>query len=542
MIRAIAKRLLGEEGSVLLFVAIATPVLCAAFAIAVDVGDWFVHQRTLQHQVDAAAFAGSDRWGVCFDSGATVGFSAMQTEANKYAGEGTLNPQVGGTLKGQLQPLAFNSSTFPPTAPTNFASDLDLPANPCIPRPSDKKYIFDVKGTENHVPLILGGFFPSLTGPNVHALARLELQQVLSLNPSMPLAVPDVNPRSVSITLVDTKPNPAIPLATCTSATYTKFPTCAFSRTATDSPAIVAGAGTKTWTFSGINATIPAGDQNFVVVRVGLGSAAQDCPAGSTGGATWVCVDAGDPPVNAVVPTPAFAAGAKTYSIGVELQGNFQVYTPCSGAGTGGGYTCATDPAVKLRFASTAGSHTFSIDCGTLPGGTGGDFYQQLRNGCANPFQVNAADLCPDTVTDPPDCAPVNNAVGDKLGQLRQAMNDRFAGSGCAPNNYPTTSGSGDGRVVILIVTDFSAFFGNGGGTEVPVVTYAAFYVTGWDGAPNSCNNEPYPVDPADPNGKPHGDVWGHFINYVTSATASGTPCAFAVGSLSTPCTPSLVR
>jgi hypothetical protein len=354
------------------------------------------------------------------------------------------------------------------------------------------------------------------------------------------LAVPDVNPRSVSITLVDTKTN--LPLATCSSATYTSFPPCAFARTATDSPAVALGAGTKVWTFSGIKATIPNGDQNSVIVRVGLGSTAQDCPAGSGGGATWLCIDPPDLPVNSVVPTPDFAAGAQTYSIAVTLEGNFQVYAPCTGAGTGANYTCATDPAVKLRFASTSGSHTFAIDCGTLPGGSGGDFYQQLRYGCANPFQVNTADVCPDTVTDPPDCAPVNNAVGDKLGQLRQAMNDRFASSGCAPNNYPTTSVSGDSRVVILIVTDFSAFFGNGGGTTVPVVQYAAFYVTGWDGAPNSCNNEPYPADPTVKNDMPHGDIWGHFINYVTNGTPSETPCAFAVGALSNPCTPSLVR
>jgi hypothetical protein len=343
VIRAIVNRLLGEEGSVIIFVAIATPVLVAAFAIAVDVGDWFVHQRTLQNQVDAAAFAGSDRWGTCFDGGgATAGFTAMQTEANKYAGQGTLNPQLGGAFKGQLQPLAFNSSTFPPTAPTNFSSDPDAPpSNPCIAS-SAGKYIFDVKATENHVPLILGGFFPSLTGPNVHALARLELRQVQSLNPSMPLAVPDVNPRSVSITLVDTKTN--LPLATCSSATYTSFPPCAFARTATDSPAVALGAGTRVWTFSGIKATIPNGDQNSVIVRVGLGSTAQDCPAGSGGGATWLCIDPPDLPVNSVVPTPDFAAGAQTYSIAVTLEGNFQVYAPCTGAGTSANHTRVTDP------------------------------------------------------------------------------------------------------------------------------------------------------------------------------------------------------
>jgi hypothetical protein len=73
------------------------------------------------------------------------------------------------------------------------------------------------------------------------------------------------------------------------------------------------------------------------------------------------------------------------------------------------------------------------------------------------------------------------------------------------------------------------------------VVTYAAFYVTGWDSQGNTCNsvNSPYPADPTVKNDRPHGDIWGHFITYVTSATPSTQPCQ--VGSL-TLCTPSLVR
>jgi hypothetical protein len=245
--------------------------------------------------------------------------------------------------------------------------------------------------------------------------------------------------------------------------------------------------------------------------------------------------------VISAVPTPDFKNGKTTYSIAVKVEGNFAVHAPCTGAGTGASYSCATDPTVKLRFASQTGSHTYAIDCGTLAGGSGGDFYQQIRYGCANQFQVNVADVCPDTVTDPPDCAPVNNAVGDKIGQLRQAMDDRFASGGCPANNYPDTTVNGDPRIVTLIVTDFSSFYGNGGGTTVPVVTYAAFYVTGWDSQGNKCNtvNEAYPADPTVKNDKPHGDIWGHFITYVTSATADTTPCQ--VGALA-PCTPSLVR
>ena len=51
----------------------------------------------------------------------------------------------------------------------------------------------------------------------------------------------------------------------------------------------------------------------------------------------------------------------------------------------------------------------------------------------------------------------------------------------------------------MLVDTDFSAYLGNQGGSgssDVPVVTFATFYITGWDGAPSQCvstKNEPAP-------------------------------------------------
>lgn len=555
MIGRLLDQLRREEGSVLLFVAIATPVLVAAFAIAVDIGDWFVRGRALQNQVDAAAFAGADKWQACFNSSGT-GFTLMKDEANKYSGTGVLNAQIGGTIKGQLQPLAFNSTTFPPTGPTNFSSDTGLPldGSSCTQTP-DNKYVFDVKATENNEPLILGSLFPSLVGPDLHAAARLELRLVQSLNPSMPLAVPDVNPASMSITIIDqTSKTTGTTLAACSTSqvTYGVVTPCSFTRTTSSFPPVTTttGGGSKTWNFNNITFKVPTGEKNNIIVRVGLGATAGACDFGTSGGTGYVCLEgfssdpnfAPDPPILSVVPSQAIANNVNSDTqFTVKLEGNFGINTPCTGT-AGASYTCATDPTVKLRFASQAGSHTYAIDCGTLPGGSGGDFYQQIRYGCANPFQVNDPPaICPDTVTNPPDCAPVNNAVGDKIGQLRQAMDDRFAANGCPANNYPNTAVDGDPRIVILIVTDFSAFYGSGGGTSVPVVTYAAFYVTGWDSQGSTCStvNSPYPVDPTVKNDKPHGDIWGHFITYVTSATASTQPCA--VGSL-TPCTPSLVR
>lgn len=231
-----------------------------------------------------------------------------------------------------------------------------------------------------------------------------------------------------------------------------------------------------------------------------------------------------------------------TYSLSVRigLAGNYQVHTPCTPPPSGASYNCSTDPAVLLRLKTRNGNTTFSVDCGTLPGHTGGDLYQQITYGCANRFSLNAPDVCPDPANpSPPDCAPVNN-VGSGLarGQVVQAMNDRFApNNSCLPNNYPTIA-PGDKRVVILILTDFSAFNGNGAGVQVPVVRYGAFYVTGWDSADNSCNsqNEPFPG----PGTTNTGMIWGHFITYVDpNGHPNGGPCDPS-GLL--PCVPALTQ
>jgi hypothetical protein len=577
MLRWLAKRR-GERGSILVFVGVGLPVLVAALALVLDVGDWFVQKRSLQNQVDAATLAGSARWASCFSvggqdvgpSGKSAGSAVMQQEATAYGG-GTYNSQIGGDLKGQLQPLAFNQTVYPTTAPPSATAD-DTTPDPCFSYDAGNnkcnmsspaagcRIQFDVKATENKLPLIFGGFLPSVVGPNLHAVARSELREVAALQPSMPLAVPDISPQSVSVTFVDmTGNNKSTPFPTpCSTtagsnATFVSGSNCAFVlNLATYTP--VPSGGQKTWSFTGLSIKVPAGESKNIDVRFGIGATAGACPLNSSGGTGYVCVESNrlltpatspDPPVNSLTITPALADGANIVGADVALQGAFSVFQACSGT-SGRSYSCPPnpptnvlgDPTIDLRFSSASGSQTYAINCGTVPGNTGGDFKQQIQYGCADFFAINDADICPDSVINPKDCAPVGNAVGDMIGQLQQGMNSRLAsGATCAPNYYPNTTTIGsDPRIFILIVTDFSAFFGNGGNTEVPVVTYGAFYVTGWDGAPGSCDtyNELYPV-----SGKPHGDIWGHFITYVGSGTPSGKTCA--VGALA-PCVPALVK
>jgi hypothetical protein len=98
--------------------------------------------------------------------------------------------------------------------------------------------------------------------------------------------------------------------------------------------------------------------------------------------------------------------------------------------------------------------------------------------------------------------------------------------------------------VVLLVDTDFSAFLGAGGSSQsdVPVVTFATFYATGWNGADASCSsyNEPAPAN-AGSNGT-SANIWGHFIAYSTgNAKPSGFQCVPNPTSVA-PCVAALVR
>jgi hypothetical protein len=95
---------------------------------------------------------------------------------------------------------------------------------------------------------------------------------------------------------------------------------------------------------------------------------------------------------------------------------------------------------------------------------------------------------------------------------------------------------------VMLVDTDFSAYLGNQGGSgssDVPVVNFATFYITGWDGAQASCAafNEPPPPN-SDSKGN-SSNLWGHFISFETNGDPSGIKCA---GNSVTPCVAALVR
>ena len=194
-----------QRGSVVVLFAFLLPVLLLTLALAIDVGNWFVHRRHLQMQADAAALAGGARFGDCFSPDAGVSGAAdttIESAATRYAGNAssTYNFQIGGGAA-RVTTL-FNSRTFAAGGPP--ADDTET-GGPC----ETPHLMLDVKQTETDVPYILGSLVDAIVPgsptivPAINARARVQLKKATILSGMLPLAVPDVNPRHVTATFVN---------------------------------------------------------------------------------------------------------------------------------------------------------------------------------------------------------------------------------------------------------------------------------------------------------------------------------------------------
>ena len=110
--RGIADLAAREDGGIIVFVALLLPVRPAVPRAHVDIGNWWVHKRHLQTQVDAAALAGGALLGECFSDPAGAN-TAIQNEATRFGGGAgsSYNGQVGGTNKGAIT-LLYQSKTL----------------------------------------------------------------------------------------------------------------------------------------------------------------------------------------------------------------------------------------------------------------------------------------------------------------------------------------------------------------------------------------------------------------------------------------------
>jgi hypothetical protein len=184
-----------EDGGILVFAAMLMPVVLLFLALAVDVGNWWVHKRHLQLQVDAAALAGGALLGDCFNDPVTAN-TAIQNEATRFGGAGgsSYNGQVGGANQGTIS-LLFQSTTY---AAGSVGADDTETQLPC----DTPSLMFDVKASEAGLPLIFK--IPGLSEVTaINAHARVELKRVEVQEGMMPVAVPDLRFTYVFATFVN---------------------------------------------------------------------------------------------------------------------------------------------------------------------------------------------------------------------------------------------------------------------------------------------------------------------------------------------------
>lgn len=193
--RGIADLTSREDGGIVVFAAMLMPVLLLFLSFTVDIGNWWVHKRHLQLQVDAAALAGGALFGECFTDPA-AGNTAIQNEATRFGGAGgsSYNDQVGGTNKGTIS-LLYQSKTY---AAGSVGPDDTETQGPC----DTPSLMFDVKATEAGLPLIFQ--FPGLSNVTaINAHARVQLKTVEVQEGMLPVAVPDLRFTYVFATFVN---------------------------------------------------------------------------------------------------------------------------------------------------------------------------------------------------------------------------------------------------------------------------------------------------------------------------------------------------
>jgi len=261
-----------ERGAIVVLFVVLTPALIFLFLLVIDVGNWYVHKRHLQMEVDAAALAGGAYFGDCFSSDPAIAGAAdttIRNAATKYGGgAGSTYNVPGGGASARITTL-FNSKTFAVGGPG--ADDTET-NGPC----ETPHLMLDVKQTEADVPFILGGlisaFVPSAknTIDGINARARVQLKKETIVQGSLPLAVPDVDPRHVTVTFIDEATGAAI------------GPTLSLTKGSS-------AGGLNYWTGSAALA-VPADKK--IGARIGVGAQAGTCnSAAGTGGSGFVCYD-----------------------------------------------------------------------------------------------------------------------------------------------------------------------------------------------------------------------------------------------------------
>ncbi|HET8537489.1 MAG TPA: hypothetical protein VFL73_09960, partial [Solirubrobacteraceae bacterium] len=188
-----------------------------------------------------------------------------------------------------------------------------------------------------------------------------------------------------------------------------------------------------------------------------------------------------------------------------------------------------SDPLVTLRTGDQ--NQTQALDCDPATS----NLKSEIVSGCAPSYTKNTGIACPDSKTtlwaspQPWNCVALS--TGTQTNQVSSGLNQRILGNSQAttctnPNRYASEFVNGwdrtDPRIVKLLLVPFGSFTGTGSGT-VPVIDFATFYITGWEGQGNGFSN---PCAATDDPASGKGNIVGHFISYTDlGGTPSSSDC-----------------
>jgi hypothetical protein len=190
-----------ERGAILVITSLVMVAAIIAASYAIDTAVWFVHQRHLQTQADAAALAASQAYQ--FNCGST-GDTTISNIVHQYDGTGlgtlspTYNPQVtvsptpsSTSGSGHAEYSQVNKSDFMNQA---IPADTGLTGSPC----SDG--LIDVKMTEQNLPSYI---VPGIGPTYVNAQAQVGFQTAASTGGGLPFIEPLPTPSAVAVEFVD---------------------------------------------------------------------------------------------------------------------------------------------------------------------------------------------------------------------------------------------------------------------------------------------------------------------------------------------------
>lgn len=200
-----------QRGQAMVLFAILLPLIMMIGSFVITVGNWWVHKRHLQTQVDAAAFAGgTEFWGCASLLDPTTANKAIKARALEYAGDflrppSSIDPLFSGPVRNpQVQQpddvrVVLNSATWwsqanPSTDGTGYDDTIDLDGDPLTPGDPCSTKSLDVKATDDEAPT-LWGWLPFVASPKTKA--RVEIRQVVEMSGMLPFAVPEIDPAAV---------------------------------------------------------------------------------------------------------------------------------------------------------------------------------------------------------------------------------------------------------------------------------------------------------------------------------------------------------